>query len=144
MKIILILLALFYISANSAFGQNKPDFSVIAFYTGKSDKAHIIFAHEANQWFSKMGKRHHFTYDSTNDWNKMTTDFLSKYDVVIFLDTRPDSLSQREAFQNYMENGGAWMGFHFCAFALNTSAFPQNWDWYHNNFLGSGQYKSNT
>jgi hypothetical protein len=91
-----------------------------------------------------MGKRHHFSYDITNDWNKITTDFLSKYDVVIFLDTRPDSLPQREAFQNYMENGGAWMGFHFCAFALTPSAFPQNWDWYHNTFLGSGQYKSNT
>jgi len=36
------------------------------------------------------------------------------------------------------------MGFHFSAFALTPSAFPQDWDWYHNVFLGSGQYKSNT
>jgi len=36
------------------------------------------------------------------------------------------------------------MGFHFSGFALNSSLFPQNWDWYHNEFLGSGQYKSNT
>jgi hypothetical protein len=43
-----------------------------------------------------------------------------------------------------MENGGSWMGFHFAAFALTPSAYPQNWDWYHNEFLGSGQYKSNT
>jgi hypothetical protein len=43
-----------------------------------------------------------------------------------------------------MDNGGAWMGFHFSAFALTPSAYPQNWDWYHNEFLGSGQYKSNT
>jgi hypothetical protein len=64
--------------------------------------------------------------------------------VVIFLDTRPDSLNQRKAFQKYMENGGAWMGFHFSAFALTPSAFNQNWDWYHEEFLGSGEYKSNT
>jgi hypothetical protein len=36
------------------------------------------------------------------------------------------------------------MGFHFSAFALTPSAFNQNWDWYHNEFLGSGQYVSNT
>jgi uncharacterized protein len=63
---------------------------------------------------------------------------------VLFLDTRPDSLPQRQAFENYMKNGGAWMGFHFSAFALTPSTFPQNWDWYHNEFLGSGEYGSNT
>ena len=36
------------------------------------------------------------------------------------------------------------MGFHFAAFALTPSDFPQDWDWYHNEFLGSGQYVSNT
>ncbi len=100
--------------------------------------------HEANAWFSETAKKHHFTTESTNDWNKMTPEFLSNFDVVIFLDSRPDSLPQSEAFQQYMENGGAWLGFHFCAFALTPSAFPQNWDWYHNTFLGSGQYVSNT
>ena len=43
-----------------------------------------------------------------------------------------------------MENGGAWMGFHFAAFALTPSSYNQDWDWYHNEFLGSGQYVSNT
>jgi hypothetical protein len=43
-----------------------------------------------------------------------------------------------------MENGGAWMGFHFAGFALTPSGYLQNWDWYHNQFLGSGEYVSNT
>jgi hypothetical protein len=43
-----------------------------------------------------------------------------------------------------MIHGGAWMGFHFSAFALTPSAYPVNWDWYHNEFLGSGEYVSNT
>ncbi len=143
-KIALILFSAFLLFPNIIFAQKKTDFSVIAFYTGKNDQAHISFVNEANQWFAKMGEKHHFIYDSTKDWTKMTLDFLSKYDVVIFLDTRPDSLPQREAFQKYIENGGAWMGFHFCAFALTPSTYPQDWDWYHNKFLGSGQYKSNT
>lgn len=123
-----------------------PDssFKVIAFYTAKSDLAHISFVHEANKWFSEMGKQNHFTYDSTNNWNNLNTAFLSQYQVVIFLDTRPDSLPQRVAFQQYMEHGGAWMGFHFSAFALTPSDFNQDWDWYHNTFLGSGEYGSNT
>src|SRR2546426_3712073 len=64
--------------------------------------------------------------------------------ILVFLDTRPEDPAQRAAFQTYMEHGGAWMGFHFAAFALTPSAYPANWDWYHNTFLGSGSYVSNT
>ncbi len=128
----------------SSAQESPAPFKVIAFYTAKSDLAHISFVHEANKWFVEMGKQHHFTYDSTNNWNNLNTAFLSQYQVVIFLDTRPDSLPQRLAFQQYMEKGGAWMGFHFSAFALTPSDFNQDWNWYHNTFLGAGQYASNT
>lgn len=123
--------------------QTKP-FKVIAFYTAKEDLAHISFVHEANKWFPQMGAQYNFTYDSTNDWNNMNDAFLSNYNVVIFLDTRPDDSLQRIAFEKYMKHGGAWLGFHFSAFALTPSKYPQNWDWYHNEFIGAGQYVSNT
>ncbi len=127
------------------FGQNsKPKFRVIAFYTAKSDQAHISFVHEANKWFPQMAEKYKFAYDSTNNWSNLNTEYLSHYQVVLFLDTRPEDPAQREAFQKYMENGGGWLGFHFSAFALTPSTYPQNWDWYHNEFLGSGQYGSNT
>jgi uncharacterized protein len=74
----------------------------------------------------------------------MNFDELSKYDVILFLDTRPESSNQRESFQKYREKGGGWMGFHFSAFALDKSAYENNWSWYHNTFLGSSDYKSNT
>jgi len=122
----------------------QKEFSVIAFYTARNDKAHISFVHEANRWFPAMGQRYHFTYDSTNDWSNMNDSFLARYQVVVFLDTRPDDTAQRAAFERYMHKGGGWMGFHFSAFALTPSEFPQNWDWYHNEFLGSGSYVSNT
>ncbi|GAB3900931.1 hypothetical protein GCM10028803_24690 [Larkinella knui] len=122
----------------------KPQFKVIAFYTAKNDKAHISFVHEANTWFSKMAHENRFKFDSTSNWSNLNTAFLSAYQVVVFFDTRPEAPEQRAAFQSYMEKGGAWMGFHFAAFALTPSAYPQNWDWYHDAFLGSGSYKSNT
>jgi len=119
-------------------------FKVIAFYTARQDLAHISFVHEANKWFPGMGKKYGFTYDSTNDWSNLNPTFLSRYQVVIFLDTRPEDSLQRIAFQQYMEHGGAWMGFHFAAFAMNVSGVKQNWNWYHEQFLGSGEFVSNT
>jgi hypothetical protein len=143
--IVLFLACLYFMQAASAQKNSAhPKFKVIAFYTGKEDQAHISFMHEANKWFPEMARKYNFTYDSTNNWSNLNTQFLAQYKVVIFLDTRPEDSLQRVAFENYMKGGGAWMGFHFSAFALNNSAVPQNWDWYHNVFLGSGQYGSNT
>ena len=119
-------------------------FNVIAFYTGKNDQAHVSYVHEANRWFPKMAEKYQFVYDSTSNWDNMNDSFLAKYQVVLFLDTRPEKPAQREAFQRYMEKGGAWIGFHFAGFALTPSDYPENWDWYHNSFLGSGQFKGNT
>jgi hypothetical protein len=121
-----------------------PQFKVIAFYTGKNDLAHISFVKEANKWFPRMAAQYHFAYDATTNWTQLNPGFLSKYQVVLFLDTRPEAPAQRQAFQEYMEHGGAWMGFHFAGFALTPSDFPQDWDWYHNQFLGSGEYVGNT
>ncbi|WP_316736414.1 ThuA domain-containing protein [Pedobacter aquatilis] len=129
----------------TVFAQSKnPKFKVIAFYTAKSDLAHISFVNEANKRFPEMALQNNFSYESTSDWDNLNAEFLSKYQVVLFLDTRPEQPAQREAFQKYMENGGGWIGFHFAAFALNKSAYDMNWDWYHNTFLGSGAYGSNT
>ncbi|MGF7230337.1 ThuA domain-containing protein [Arachidicoccus sp.] len=119
-------------------------FHVIAFFTGKNDLAHISYVHEANKWFPMVAKKYHFTYDSINNWNNLNDSFLTHYQVVLFLDTRPEKPAQRAAFERYMNNGGAWMGFHFAAFSLDNSAVPDNWHWYHDIFLGCGQYVSNT
>jgi len=121
-----------------------PLFKVIAFYTAKNDLAHISFVHEANKWFPQMGALYNFSYDSTDNWSNLNDEFLAQYQVVIFLDTRPEKISQRNSFKKFMDNGGAFIGFHFAGFALNNSDFPQNWEWYHNTFIGAGQYKSNT
>jgi len=136
------MLCLCYFSVHAQ--SHAPTFKVIAFYTGREDLAHISFVHEANRWFPQMAAKYNFTYETTTNWSSLNADFLSHYQVVLFLDTRPEDPAQRLAFQKYMEHGGAWMGFHFSGFALTPSAYPQNWDWYHEQFLGSGEYVSNT
>ncbi len=125
---------IFFVFILDVFAQKTPQFKVIAFYTAKNDKAHISFVHEVNRWFPTAAQKYNFSYDSTDNWANLNPEFLSKYQIVLFLDTRPEDKTQRTAFQQYIEKGGAWIGFHFAAFALNNSTYNQDWDWYHNQF----------
>jgi uncharacterized protein len=122
----------------------QPRFHALAFYRGEHDPAHISFVGEANRWFPELARTHHFSYEATTDWTRLNAKDLAPYQVVLFLDSRPEDPAQREAFERYMRQGGGWLGFHFSAFALTPSQYPQNWDWYHNEFLGAGSYVSNT
>jgi len=125
-------------SANSQ-AQTTPRFKVIAFYNGTWDAAHISFVKEANQWFPQRAAENGFSYTSTTNWSLLNATNLAQYQVVMFLDDLPPT-NVRAAFQTYMQNGGAWMGFHVCAFNTN----PASWDWYHNTFLGTGSFRNNT
>jgi hypothetical protein len=115
-------------------------FKVLAFYNGTYDAAHISFVQEANRWFPQAGAQNGFTYTATSDWDQLNTANLSNYQVVLFLDDAPYTAAQRSAFQQYVQGGGGWMGFHVSAF--NTD--PAAWSWYYNDFLGTGAFRSNT
>lgn len=138
-----LILIVFFVFSTNRNGYSQT-FKIVAFYTAKNDKAHISFVHEANKWMEDAAVKYHFQYDSTSNWKNMNNKFLSAYQLVIFLDSRPEESDLRKTFEKYMKNGGGWMGFHFSAFALTPSDYPQNWNWYHNIFLGSGSYISNT
>ncbi|MEU8418442.1 ThuA domain-containing protein [Amycolatopsis japonica] len=120
--------------------QAAPAFKVLAFYNGTYDAAHISFVKEANQWFPKTASQNNFSYTATNDWNRLSSLQPSQYQVVLFLDDLPQTSSQRSGFERYVNAGGAFFGFHVAAFTTN----PSTWDWYHNRFLGTGAFKSNT
>ena len=125
-------------------GFAQPKFRTIAFYTAKNDLAHVSFVEEANIWFSQIARENNFSYEATADWNKLNSENLKSYQVVLFLDTRPELPEQRLAFENYIKAGGGFLGFHFSAFALDGSTFPNDWPWYQNDFLGCGPYSGNT
>src|SRR5262245_26915946 len=88
---------------SEAISQQKARFHVLGVYTAKHDMAHISFVHEANKWFAAQATKYNFAYDSTNDWSRLNTGNLAQYQVVVFLDTRPDDSTQRVAFENYMK-----------------------------------------
>lgn len=114
-------------------------FKVLGFYSGNHDPAHIAFVNEANPWLTRAGQDHGFTYEATNDWNRLNNLTPAQAKVVVFLDNLPSG-TQRAGFQRYMESGGAWFGFHVSAFTQNAN----EWPWYHNTFLGKGNFVNNT
>ncbi|OQP54272.1 carbohydrate-binding protein [Niastella yeongjuensis] len=135
MSILMLLLSTVF----SATAQT-PKFKVVAFYNGTWDAAHINFVKEANPWFTNLAAQYGFSYTATNNWDNLNANFLKNYQVVLFLDDAPTGAAQRAAFQQYMENGGRWMGFHVSAWTDNAGS----WSWYYNTFLGSGNFRDNT
>src|SRR5690606_4830216 len=57
------------------------------------------------------------TVDATEEAGQFTTTNLAKYDAVAFLSTTGDVLNadQQKAFENYVKNGGGYMGIHAAA-----------------------------
>ncbi|MYS23480.1 Ricin-type beta-trefoil lectin domain-containing protein [Streptomyces sp. DvalAA-14] len=116
-------------------------FKVLAFYDGTYDAAHISFVHEANAWFPQHAAQYGFSYTSTNDWTQLNAANLANYQVVMFLDNAPQTAAEQSAFQTYMNNGGGWIGFHVAAYNDSSS---NSWSWYHQTFLGTGLFESNS
>lgn len=119
-----------------------PQFNVLAFYTGpaEGDAAHVSFETEARTWFPQVAAQNGFTFTATTDWDLLDSLSPSQYQVVMFLDDAPHVAAQRTGFQNYMAGGGAFFGFHVSAWNDD----PSQWDWYYNQFLGTGAFETNT
>ncbi|XP_054165737.1 uncharacterized protein LOC128963262 [Oppia nitens] len=129
----------------TALIHSKPTsdpFHVLAFWVPSGDEAHVNFVNEANKWFPAQGSAHGYTYTATNNMEQMTVENMRRYQVILFLDDVHYAMGNDEhrAFEQYVENGGGWMGFHVSAFNDN----PNEWPWFFNTFLGTGRFKSNT
>ncbi|CCK25224.1 40-residue YVTN beta-propeller repeat-containing protein [Streptomyces davaonensis JCM 4913] len=138
LTLLALLLGLTALPAHAA--PQAPSFKVIAFYNGTWDAAHIDFVKEANQWFPRAAAENNFTYTATTDWNLLANGGVDAYQVVLFLDDAPQTAAQRAGFERYMRAGGGWLGFHVSAFTTDAASWP----WYYNQFLGSGNFRSNT
>ncbi len=145
-KLSALLFSLLFLLATPAIGAAKPAatpaFNVLAFYTGpaEGDAAHVSFETEARTWFPQVGAQNNFTFTATTDWDLLDSLTASRYQVVMFLDDAPHGAAEQTGFQNYMDNGGAFFGFHVSAWTDTASS----WDWYYNQFLGSGNFEDNS
>jgi YVTN family beta-propeller protein len=125
-------------TSTATFGQ-QTSFRVLAFYSTKVEPDHVLFAGGALKFFSDLSAKNNFTFDSTTNWDDMNDFNLRKYQVVVWLNDEPSKAEQRRAFQEYIENGGAWLGFHVAAYNDKDS----NWPWFVD-FLGGGVFHVNS
>jgi hypothetical protein len=123
--------------ANLASAQKNPT-RVLAFYTTTVEKDHVQFAYDALRFYTRLAKEKHFSFDSTTDWSKLNEDTLKKYQVVMWLNEFPHTPEERKAFENYMDRGGRWMGFHVSAYNDKDT----HWPWLVE-FLGGAVFYTN-
>jgi type 1 glutamine amidotransferase len=115
-----------------------PKFRVLAFYSTIVESDHVDFAKDAIAFYNKLAVEKGFTFDTTQNWDKLNTENLKNYKVVIWLNDFPHTEAQREVFEKFMENGGGWLGFHVAGYNDHTT----NWLWYVN-FLGGAVFYNN-
>ena len=80
----------------------------------------------------QLGQQNDFSVDATEDSAQFTDANLAQYDVVVFLSTTGDVLTddQQAAFERYIRAGGGFVGIHAAA---DTE---YGWDFY-NNMIGA-------
>lgn len=146
MKHLLILLftactLLAYAQASEGYPANyakAPRFKALIYYTQHAEEAHVQFAEQATTFFKKLNYGDGFVLDITTDFSKYPYEKLKEYNVIIMLNTSPNTKAERDAFEQYMENGGGWVGFHAAAYNDKNT----HWPWFVK-FLGGGVFYCN-
>lgn len=115
-----------------------PRFKVLIYYTQHAEEAHVQFAEQATTFFKKLNYGDGFVLDITTDFSKYPYEKLKEYNVIIMLNTSPNTKAERDAFEQYMENGGGWVGFHAAAYNDKNT----HWPWFVK-FLGGGVFYCN-
>ena len=113
-------------------------FRALAFFSTTVESDHVDFAHNAIDFYSALAARRGFTLDTTTNWENCNAS-LSNYQVVLWLNDFPHTDQQRTAFQTYMENGGAWLGFHVAGYNDKDT----RWPWFVKFFGGAVFYNNN-
>ena len=78
-----------------------------------------------------------FLLDSTQNLASYTLEELKEYSVIVALNAQPSG-GARKLFEQYMEEGGGWLGFHASAYNDRHT----DWPWFVR-FLGGGVFKCN-
>jgi type 1 glutamine amidotransferase len=113
-------------------------FKALVYYSESEEEAHVAFAKQGVEFFRRLNYGDGYTLDVTASLSGYSYDKLKEYDVVVMLNASPSGREQREAFEQYMENGGGWVGFHAAAYNDKNT----RWPWFVD-FLGGGVFSCN-
>src|SRR3974377_675816 len=135
---ILLLFSAVLMTTSLAYAQS-PQFRAVAFYSADTEGDHVLFAEDALKFFRSLAQKHNFVFDSTTDWRNLNQAYLKNYQLVLWLNGSPTDSAARRAFENYMQSGGAWLGFH----AAGYNDKDTGWPWYVD-FLGGAVFFTNS
>jgi uncharacterized protein len=96
---------------------------VLAFWSAGAEGDHVEFAREAAEFYQRVAAGR-WQFESTTNWNDLNAKRLEGIQVVLWLNDSPHAAAQREAFENYMEKGGGWIGFHGAAYNDGGTRWP--------------------
>lgn len=116
---------------------SKPRFRALFVWDPHAETAHVQFDKQALESLNKLSYGEGFTYEKTTDFGQYINN-LQQFDVIVMLNAQPSGEAQRKAFEQYMENGGGWIGFHAAAYNDKNT----HWEWF-NQFLGCGSFYCN-
>jgi type 1 glutamine amidotransferase len=117
----------------------KAPLRVLAFYSTNVERDHVDFAIQAVKFFTDAARSDHFQFESTTNWDDLNGERLKQIQIVLWLNDSAHTGQQRAAFEQYMEHGGGWFGFHFAAY--NDS--DTHWPWLVQ-FLGGAVFYGNS
>ena len=116
-----------------------PRFRVLVHYTREVEEAHRDFALDAIRFLQDMTIGDGLVVDTTSRMDDFNEEKLRSYHLVVSLNDNPGRTEeQREAFRSYMEDGGAWLGFH----AAGYNDYGTDWPWFVD-FLGGAVFHRN-
>ena len=119
----------------ASYAGKEPRFKALLYYSDHVEEAHQQFAHQAIDFFKKLTIGEGFILDVDT---RLPED-LSTYDVIIMPDVAPGDPAERVRFQQYMDNGGGWVGFHGAGY----NDLSTGWPWFCD-FLGGVRFLCNT
>lgn len=120
------------------YAGERVRFKALIHYTEYAEEAHVQFARQTIAFFRKLTVGNGFEVDVTTSLESYTLEDLQKYNVLISADTTPQGPKERQLFEDYMESGGGWIGFHAAAYNDRHTGWP----WFLE-FIGGGVFKCN-
>jgi uncharacterized protein len=130
--------AFLFLFCSGPVAANDPAFKVLAFYSTDVEPDHVHTANDALAFYRNLAAKNNFVLDATTDWAKLNEKDLEPYRLILWLNNFPQTPGQRAAFEQYMEHGGGWIGFHVAGYNDETT----KWPWFVD-FMGGAVFYSN-
>lgn len=116
----------------------EPRFKALLYYSENVEEAHIKFAEEAKDFFTRLTDGDGYILETTSSLKDYDYESLKEFNTIIAVNISPSNPDERNLFEKYMETGGGWLGFHAAGYNDKNT----EWPWF-NKFLGCGHFYCN-